>query len=134
MKYSAWWVLPIALSVSACAGIPREDGGVSALERYMAYAGDPIDRFSYPQRLRGWHPIDREHLLIRTAPDTTYLLTVEGGCIGLMNTHSIGITTQAGRAIVSSGLDEIRLEQDRCRIVEIRPLDAARMRAEERVE
>lgn len=134
MNPSKLWILLLALGLTACAGVPREEGGGSALDRYMEYAGDPVDRFSYPQRLRGWHPIDREHLYIRTGPTTTYMLTVTGGCIGLMTTHRIGITTNAGRAVVTSGLDDVQLEQDRCRIVEIRPLDIDRMRADERSE
>lgn len=134
MNPKAWWILFLAVGVTACAGIPREQGGVSALDRYLAYAGDPVDRINYPHRLRGWHPIDREHLYIRTEPTTTYMLTVTGGCIGLMTTHRLGITTQAGRTVVTSGLDEVRVEKDRCRIVEIRPLDIDRMRAEERAD
>ena len=98
----------------------------------MAYAGEPTDRFSYPQRLRGWHPIDREHLYVRTGPTSAYLLTVAGGCIGLNTTHSLGLTNSTGRGVVTSGLDEVRLQQDRCRIMEIRPLDLARMQEDER--
>jgi hypothetical protein len=134
MKYSAWWILSVAALVTACAGVPRDDGDVSALERHMAYAGDPVDRFYFPQRIRGWSPVDREHLLVRTELNKAYLLAVEPGCIGLLNTQSIGLTSQFGRTDVTSGFDEIRLEHDRCRIVEIRPLDYERMRAEQRID
>lgn len=132
MKCTACWILPIALSITACAGVPREDGGMSELDRYMAYTGEPVDRISQPQRLRGWHPIDREHLYVRTDPTSAYLLTVAGGCIGLKTTRSFGITTTTGRGVVTSALDEVRLDQDRCRIMEIRPLDLARMQEDER--
>jgi hypothetical protein len=130
MKHAAWWVLPIAALAGACAGVPRDDSKVSTLEHYLAYAGDPVDRFSYPQRLRGWHPVDREHLYVRTGPGSAYLLTLTGGCVGLQTTLGIGLTSHAGRGIVTSGLDEVIIERDRCRIVAIRPLDYDRMQAD----
>jgi hypothetical protein len=133
MRYFRWWLIPVAVLVAGCA-TPRDVAELSALERHMAYAGAPIDRFSYPQRIRGWSPIDREHLLIHTGPGRSYLLAVAPGCVGLRTTHSIGITSQMGRRVVTSGIDEVRLEQDRCRIIEIRPLDYERMRADGRSE
>jgi hypothetical protein len=120
-----------AILIVACAGVQREDGAQSPLERYMAAAGAPIDRFSYAQRLRGWHPVDREHLFVRTGTNEAYLLTVAAGCDGLKTTHRIGITSRAGRAIATSGLDAIQLERDECRITEIRPLDLAALEASE---
>lgn len=132
MKYSAWWILSVAALGTACAGVPRDDGDVSSLDRHLAYAGEPVDRVYVPQRIRGWSPVDREHLVVRTETDKAYLLAVEPGCIGLQNTRSIGLTSQFGRTDITSGFDEIRLEDDRCRIVEIRPLDYARMREEQR--
>jgi len=131
MKHFAWWILTIAALLTACAGIPRDDGELSPLDRYMAYAGDPVDRFNFPQRIRSWSPVDREHLLIRVGPRETYLLAVGGGCIGLQTTRSIGISSRVGSTTVTSGLDEIQLDHDRCRITEIRPVDADRMRADE---
>jgi len=59
MKNLAWWILPIAALASACAGIPKDDGEAPAVERYLAYAGQPVDRFTFPQRIRGWQAVDR---------------------------------------------------------------------------
>jgi hypothetical protein len=131
MRASVWWIIPVAVLVAACAA-PRDEGEPSPLERHMAYAGPPIDRFNYPQRLRGWSPIDREHLLVHTGPGRSYLLAVAPGCIGLHTAHSIGIVSRVGQRAVTSGLDEVRVGQDRCRIVEIRPFDYERMRADGR--
>lgn len=134
MKYSVWWILPLAALVTACAGVPRDEGELSPLDRHMAYAGDPIDRFSFPDRIRGWSPVDREHLVVRTELDKAYLLAVEPGCVGLQHTHRIGLATTVGRTDITSGLDSVRLDEDQCRIVEIRPLDYARMREEQSAE
>ena len=131
MKHSAWWILPIAALASACAGIPKDDGEVSALDRYLAHAGEPVDRFTFPQRIRGWQAVDREHLLVRVGPREAYLLRTGGPCVGLQNSRRIGLTSQLGRTTVTSGRDEIVLEHDRCRITEIRPLDLDRLRADE---
>jgi hypothetical protein len=134
MKHSAWWILSLAALVTACAGVPRDDAAVSPLERYMAYAGEPVDRFTYPQRLRSWRPVDRQHLMVQSGVGRFYLLAVEPGCIGLQQSHRLAFTSNVARSTVSSGFDEIRLERDRCRITEIRPLDYDRMREDERAE
>lgn len=134
MKLSAWWVLPVVATLAACAGVKRDAAEAEApLEHYRAHAGEPVDRFSYPLRLRGWHAVDREHLLVRTGTNTAYLLQVAGGCVGLRTAHRIGMTTRSSRNVVSSGVDEITLEHDRCRIIEIRPLDYQGFRAGQRV-
>jgi hypothetical protein len=133
MKLSAWWVLPVIATLAACAGVKRDVAEAEApLDRYQAHAGEPVDRFTYPSRLRGWHAVDREHLVVHTG-DTSYLLQVAGGCVGLQTAHRIGMTTRNARNVVSSGLDEITLEHDRCRIIEIRPLDYPGLRAEQRL-
>jgi hypothetical protein len=135
MKLSAWWVLPVIATLAACAGVKRDAAEAEAppLDLYQAHAGAPVDRFHYPLRLRGWHAVDREHLVVRTDTNTAYLLQVAGGCVGLRTAHRIGMTTRSARNVVSSGLDEITLEHDRCRIIEIRPLDYQGFRAERRV-
>jgi hypothetical protein len=131
MKYLACWILPIAALASACAGIPKDDGEAPALARYLAYAGEPVDRFTFPQRIRGWQAVDREHLLVRVGPREAYLLGTGVPCVGLQTSRRIGLTSKVGRTTVTSGRDEIVLEHDRCRITEIRPLDLDRLRADE---
>jgi hypothetical protein len=134
MRYSRWWFVSFAVLVAGGCATPREDAELSALERHIAYAGAPIDRFSYPQRIRGWSPIDREHLLIHTGLGQSYLLAVAPGCVGLRTSHTVALSSRAGQRSITSGIDEVRLEQDRCRIIEIRPLDYERMRADGRAE
>ena len=90
-----------------------------------------MDRFTFPQRIRGWQAVDREHLLVRVGPREAYLLGTGVPCVGLQTSRRIGLTSKVGRITVTSGRDEILLEPDRCRITEIRPLDLDRLRADE---
>jgi hypothetical protein len=120
-------ILACAALLAACAAVKRDEGPTQ-LEHYLAFAGEPIDRFNYPQRLRSWRPIGRDHLLVVTGTDRGYLLAVTPGCVGLQTSRTIAITTRATTMYVSSGVDEVRVERDRCRIIEIRPVDMARMR------
>ena len=61
---TAWFVLMVSLLAGCASGPPRLEPN-QTLERYLAYSGEPIDRFS-SSRLNGWEPLARPiYLLIK---------------------------------------------------------------------
>lgn len=125
-------LLAAIVVLTACSsGSPRMNEQ-EARERYMDYAGAPVSSFSYLGRFDGWRPLGRDKLIVWTGLNDAYLLTVESSCQGLDFASRIGLTSSTGS--VNSGFDFVRLRdgfrRERCRIVEIRPLDYKRMRAE----
>lgn len=130
---------PILLTLSAlalltaCSGIQQRAGERETVQRYMAYAGAPISGFSILGRISGWHPLARDKLVVWTGVNDAYLLTVDSFCLELEFAESISVTTTGG-ASVQSGFDYVRFwnsfRRERCRIVEIRPVDYRRLRQE----
>lgn len=115
--------LLLAALVAGCAGIPQQAADRPLPpERYEAYAGEPISSFNYFGRFDGWRPLGRDRLAVWMSGGDGYLLTVEPPCLDLEYATAIGITTQIGH-IVTSGLDSVRVGRERCRILNIRPLD-----------
>jgi hypothetical protein len=100
------------------------------LDRYLAYAGAPIDRFTYLGRFDSWRALSQSELVIWTSLNVAYLLTVAQPCIGLQFTSRIGISSTTGS--VERGLDSVLVDRQRCQITEIRPVDYRRMSAERR--
>lgn len=132
MYARAWWIVTAAVLVTACAGIPRDDGEVSSLDRHLAYADDPVDNFTYHARIHGWSLVDRHHLVVWAAGNRAYLLSVDRTCMGLSYANRIELSSRVGFRTVTSRLDDVQLDRERCRIMEIRPLDEERMRADAR--
>lgn len=123
-------LLVMAALLSGCAGIPQRSASRPIPpERYEAYAGEPIHSFNYFGRFDGWRPLGQQRFAVWTSAGDGYLLTVEPPCLDLEYATAIGLTTQFGHT-VTSGLDFVRLNRDRCRILEIRPLDYRGLTAE----
>lgn len=132
MNARAWWFVALAFLVTGCAGIPRDEGEASPLDRHLAYAGDPVHSFRYGTRIQGWQLVDRHHLVVWATQGSAYLLSIDRSCMGLGYAHRIELSSRVGFRTVTSGLDDVQFDRERCRIMEIRPLDEARMRAEAR--
>lgn len=116
--------------LAGCAGIPqRSDRRPIRPDRFRAYAGEPVHSFNYFGRFDGWQPVGRQQLAVWTGAGDGYLLTVEPPCLDLEYETAIGFTTQVG-STVTSGLDYVRMNRERCRILEIRPLDYRGLTAE----
>jgi len=47
VKINIPWILPAALLLSACTAIARREDDQQQLDRYLRYAGAPIDQFTY---------------------------------------------------------------------------------------
>jgi hypothetical protein len=117
----------------ACAdGIPRQDSQLQTRERYAAYAGEPIDRFTWLGRYYSWESLGNNQLVLHTTPNDAYLLTVSPPCNDLNFAQAIGLTSTGNTVTVR--LDSVRVKRWSCPIAQIRPVDAARMRADMRAE
>jgi hypothetical protein len=121
------WVA-MALLAAACSGIPQRVSDAEQQQQYLQYAGAPIDQFTYLSHYDSWRSLSRTQLVVWTTMNDAYLLTVREPCINLQFTQRIGLTSTAGT--VSSRLDSVLVDHDRCQITEIRPVDYKKMRAD----
>ena len=113
------------LLLAACSGIARHDGDQSQLDRYLRYAGAPIDRFTYLGRFDSWQALSRNELVVWTSINNAYLLTIADSCSDLQFAQRIGVSSSAGTV---SRLDTVSFDHQRCPINEIRPVDYRQMR------
>jgi hypothetical protein len=110
-----------------------------ALERYSAYAGPPIDQFSWLGRFYSWEPLGRDRLVVFTTPGDAYLLKVWPPCDLRFVSNAIGLTSTSHT--VYARLDSVTVNSAgtgpgplRCPIDEIRKVDYKRMRADMRAQ
>lgn len=130
-----WIALALALTLAACSGIPQRatDQPVpQKYQKYLQYAGAPIDRFTYLGRYDSWVAISNTQLVVWTTFDNAYLLTVLEPCINLRFANRIALTDTTNT--VNSRLDFVIVGRERCQITEIRPVDDKKMRADAREE
>jgi hypothetical protein len=120
------------LAACSSSAIPRHDSLAQTRERYAAYAGPPIDRFTWLGRFDSWESLGQNQLVIFTTPSDAYLLSVTPPCTDLPFAQRVGLTSTAGT--VNARLDSVKVGQWRCPIAEIRKIDYARMRADLRAE
>jgi len=120
-----------AAALSACAGMPKRESEQATLDRYMDFAGQPVESFSYLGRFDSWRSLGRDKLVIWTSLNNAYLLTVQQPCQDLEFANRIGLTSTTGT--VSRGFDAVRVgRHERCTITEIRPVNYKDLRAAER--
>jgi hypothetical protein len=113
------------LLLVACTGIARHDADGSQLDRYLRYAGAPIDRFTYLGRFDSWQALSRNQLAVWTSINSVYLLTIADSCTDLQFAQRIGVSSTAGTV---TRLDTVSFGHERCPINEIRPVDYRQMR------
>jgi hypothetical protein len=123
-------------SAPAPTGTPAQQ---AALARYQAYAGPPIDSFTWLGQFYSWEPLGKDTLAVFTVPDEAYLLKVWPPCDLRFVINGIGITSTA--RTVYAHADSITVNssgtgpgQWRCPIDEIRKIDYRRMRADQRAQ
>jgi hypothetical protein len=119
--------------LSACAtGIPMHESDVQVRDRYNAYAGEPIEQFTWLGSFDSWEPISRNELVVKTGVSDAYLLKVGPPCDNLQFTTRIGLTSTG--SAVHSRFDYVTARGWRCPIEEIRKVDYKRMRADMRLD
>jgi len=121
-------------SSAAATGSPAQQ---QALARYSAYAGQPIDSFTWLGRFYSWEALGRDRLVVFTTPSDAYLLKVWSSCDLRFVLNTIGVTTTSGT--VSAHVDAVRIDSAPtgrmvCPIDEIRPIDYRRMTADLRAQ
>lgn len=125
-------ILVMAALLAACSGIPRQQRDNAQLERYLRYAGPPVDHITYLGRYDGWESLGQYQLVVWTGINDAYLITVLPPCQDLQFTQRIGLTSTAHT--VNARLDSVLVRHWRCQISEIRPVDYLRMRQDMRAE
>lgn len=128
----AFVVVFTAMAVSllaACTGIPKRESSQEMLARYTAYAGEPVNDFRVYSPFDSWSSIDDEHIIVQTNVNDAYLLKLAPPCFDLPYATSIGLTSRFPHT-VQSGFDSVRVGRERCRIVEIRPVNYRQLRAD----
>jgi len=68
-------------------------------DRYNAYAGEPIDHFTWLGRYDGWEPIGRYELVVFTGVNDAYLLKVMPPCENLQFATVSGSAPPPARCI-----------------------------------
>ena len=121
----AAWLLIAAALLAACSGIPLRQREAAERSRFEAYAGKPVDHFTWLTRYDGWEPISPDQLVVWTNINDAYLITVFRPCTNLMFARRIGLTSTADS--VYAHFDSVRAEGWRCIIDTIRPVDYRRM-------
>ena len=130
--YKACILLVVALLAAGCSGIPRRERDQEQLDRYMRYAGEPVDHITYLGHYDNWQSVSRYQLVLWTNINDAYLITVRPPCEDLQFAQRIGITQTA--STISSRFDSVLVKHWRCQISEIRPVDYLRMKRDERAE
>lgn len=102
----------------------------SLYERYEAIAGEPVGRIRYGRNIQ-WRPVDDAALLAETQRGRYWLLDIEKGCI---RRSPLDITLKGdqrrrqGMSEINQ-LDALQIDDRRCTVTRIRPLDAEGVRA-----
>jgi hypothetical protein len=133
MDRHAAWILPAVTALAGCTGISSRESAADQYQRYMDYAGAPIESFSVLGQIHGWQSLGRHALVVWTGVNQAYLLRVAPQCASeLSHAMGIGLTSTVGS--VHRGFDAIRVGRYDCTITEIRPVDYRQLRADRRAE
>ena len=119
------WPLVTAALLASCSGIPLKQREAAERDRFEAYAGKPIDHFTWLTRYDGWEPISHYQLVVWTDISQAYLITVFAPCTDLMFARRIGLTSSANTVYAHFGA--VHADGWRCQIDTIRPVDYRKM-------
>lgn len=125
-------LLPLLPACAAGSFAQRQD---AQRDQYHAYAGPPVEQFTWLGRYYSWSPLGHDELVVFTTPFDAYLLRVLPPCTDLPFANVIGLTDTA--RTVSRRFDFVLVHTPglrgpaslfRCPIDEIRKVDYQRMR------
>jgi hypothetical protein len=119
------WLLVAAALLASCSGIPLKQREAAERSRFEAYAGKPVDQFTWLTSYEGWEPISPDQVVVWTDINDAYLITVFHPCTDLMFARRIGLTSFA--RTVSAHFDFVRADGWKCMISTIQPVDYRRM-------
>jgi hypothetical protein len=118
----------VVAMLAGCAGGPPRVEHSETLDRYLDYAGEPIDRAT-SFRLDSWELVGRDRIVLWTGVNEAYLVTVWDTCRDLQFTQHIRVVTGIDNQI--SRFDKVMVGRDTCPIKEIRPIDVRQMKADQ---
>jgi hypothetical protein len=119
-------VLTVAAFAAGCATKSARDAEAQA---YFKHMGEPVDEVR-AFRLTDWRPLDRYHLVVWRSVNDAFVIRVQEPCTNIDFAQSLAIDYQA--PVLRSRFDHVRIDGDRCRIEEIRPVDYRLVRQEMR--
>ena len=115
--------------LAAGSSVPYAQRQQQTHDRFMAYAGAPVDQFTWLGHFDSWQSLSRSELVVFTTPWQAYYLKIWLPCDTHFANH-IGLSSTA--RTVYTRLDSVIVGRDRCPIDEIRPIDYRRMQADMR--
>ena len=124
MKHRVELLVLGAAALPGCAGGLTRLNAADASQRYVDYAGAPIERFT-TFRMDGWTPVSRNRLVVWTGINEAYLVTVWDSCRNLQFADRIGVSSTTHTV---SRAEHVIVGRDRCPISEIRPIDVKQMK------
>ncbi len=104
----------------------EQSKGDKLLAKYEPYLGEPVKSFT-AFRYDSWQQISRTQLVLYTAINDAYMLTVDNTCPELPFAQTIGVTSTTSSITT---FDSVLVRNDRCRITQIQPIDIRRMKAD----
>ena len=117
-------ILAACLALTGRAGADTREYEKEQLARFSQFAGGPIDEFPMVDLYR-WQVVGPENLVIWSTINDAYLLKVDKPCRQLQWSHGLFVS-QTQKWKVSRKFDFVNVGE-RCRIVEIRPIDLVAM-------
>lgn len=115
-------LLVAAALLVSCAALDRQDASRAA--RYNAYAGQPVDHFTWLIQHRGWAAISDNQLVAWADANRPYLITVAAPCPNLWFDAG-GITSTLDQ--VHTRTNYVLAAGRHCAIQTIQPIDYSRM-------
>ena len=107
LKFHGVGLLYATALLTACSGIPLKQRQDAQRARYEAYAGAPVERFTYLGRYDSWQPIGTNELVVWTTINQAYLIKVAPPCDNLEFVNRIGLTSTA--STVSARFDFVKV-------------------------
>ena len=129
IRQSAAVLLSILIATAASAAATKTDRQTRMDERrefVTGFAGESQSsvRFS---RFYDFEPLGSDTLLLYESLNRAYLVKIEDFCPDMPNAFKLGVDNSSSSLNVR--LDAITVRGDRCRIIEIRPVDVKAMKA-----
>lgn len=125
------WLLAGAALLAACSTARTlQQRNAAEHARFNAYAGKPVDEFTWISSHRGRAAIWTNQIIAWPTINKPYLITVAQPCPNLMLANHIGISSTLSS--VRAHTDYVYARGRACEIQTIQPVDYARMQREQR--
>ncbi|MGK7297161.1 MAG: DUF6491 family protein [Candidatus Wenzhouxiangella sp. M2_3B_020] len=128
MRSISAFVLGLLLTACATDDVPTERERATSL--WQEHAGASEERIVFP-RLEAWKQLGGPWLAVRTQPNDFYLLRLDPACADQLRFGSgVALSIRPQTRNMLSRFDTVLIEDMRCRIQEIRPVDRDALAAE----